>query len=707
MGKILVIAEKPSVARDIANVLGCNNKGEGFLENDKYIVSWAFGHLVTLCEPDEYDKALKRWSAETLPIIPESMKLKAIRGNKKQLDILKKLMNSKETESLICATDSGREGELIFRYIYEYNKCKKPFKRLWISSMTDQAIKEGFERLKPGADYDMLYSSAKCRSEADWLVGMNATRAFTIKYNALLSIGRVQTPTLAMIVKRQKEIDEFVVSEYYEVNADYRDFKGIWTDKDGNTKFKILDEAKIICDKVNGKIAEVKEVNKTENSTRPPQLYDLTELQRECNRMYGFSAQKTLDIAQSLYEKRKMITYPRTDSRYLSSDMVPKIKGIMKRLVNADIFAGYANSVIDMAKLPITKRIVDDSKVSDHHAIIPADNSYRKDSLTNDEKKVFGLIAIRFIAVFYPNYRYTSTKITAVCENEGFVSKGTSVIDYGWKKLYKEVYKNNKEKEEFLPDVKKDDLLNIINAEAVRKETKPPALYNEATLLTAMENAGKNTDDEELKEKLKEFGLGTPATRAAIIERLIKVGYIHRKGKNLMPDEKGKQLIAVVPEEIKSPITTGKWEKGLGSIAKGDMQPEKFMGSIDRYVRFLVDYALHSSADIQFPEEKRKKKAVRAKKLGKCPLCGADVYENTKAYYCGGWKNDCKFTIWKNSLDRYGIKIDSKLVSELLKNGKISGIDVVKAQTGEKCTADLVFNKEKSMIEIMNMTVVK
>lgn len=707
MGKILVIAEKPSVARDIAKVLNCAQKGEGVIYGEKYMVSWAVGHLVTLCEPEDYDKSLKRWSMDTLPIMPEKMKLKAIRGSKKQLDILKKLMNDKETDSIICATDSGREGELIFRYIYDYNKCRKPFKRLWISSMTDAAIKEGFDNLKDGSDYDLLYASAKCRSEADWLVGINATRAFTVKYDALLSIGRVQTPTLAMIVKRQAEIDNFVPEKYYEVTADYGDFKGTWTDSQNSTVIKQLSDAQEIASKVDGKDGLVKEVKKTAKQTLPPQLYDLTELQRDCNKMYGFSAQKTLDIAQSLYEKRKMITYPRTDSRYLSDDMIPKIKVIMRRLVNAEIFAGYAQNVIDMEKLPINKRIVDNKKVTDHHAIIPADNSFRKDSLTPEEKKVFGLVALRFIAVFGDPYKYTSTKITVVCEDEKFITKGTTVTDEGWKRLYREVYKNSREKENILPDVKENDTVHIEKADVEEKETKPPVQYNEATLLTAMENAGKNTDNEELKEKLKEYGLGTPATRAAIIERLIQVGYIHRKGKNLVPDEKGRQLISIVPDEMKSPVTTGKWEKGLGSISKGDMQTEKFMASINRYVAYLVQYARGASPDIKIEDKRKKKSSSKSKTFGKCPLCGGDVLENSKAFYCGGWKNGCKFTLWKDCLDRYGVSLDGKLVKELLKNGKIPGLPVVKAQTGEKCTAELIYNKEKGILELAGMTLIE
>lgn len=708
MGKVLVIAEKPSVARDIAAVLKCGEKGDGFIGGENYIVSWAVGHLVTLCEPDDYDKSLKRWTAGSLPIIPEKMKLKAVRGSKKQLDTLKKLMNAKDTDSIICATDSGREGELIFRYIYEYNKCKKPFKRLWISSMTDAAIKEGFANLRDGKEYDNLYISAKCRSEADWLVGINATRAFTIKYNALLSIGRVQTPTLAMIVKRQNEIDNFVPNKYYEVIADYGDFKGTWTDGKNNTKIDDKSAAEAIAYKVDGKNAAVEEIVKTEKQILPPQLYDLTELQRDCNKTYGFSAKKTLDIVQSLYEKRKMITYPRTDSRYLSDDMIPKIKVVLKRLKDAGIFADYASDLIDGEKLPVTKRIVDNKKVTDHHAIIPADNYYRKDSLTSDEKKVFGLIAIRFIAAFNRPYKYTATKITVLCEDELFISKGNTVTDEGWKRLYKEVYKNVKDNEQILPDVKKDDTVMVKEAHTIEKETKPPLPYNEATLLTAMENAGKNTDDEQLKEKMKEYGLGTPATRAAIIERLIEVGYIHRKGKALIPDIKGKQLISIVPEEMRSPVTTGKWEKGLGSIAKGNMQAEKFMASINRYVYYLVGFAAEKSADIQIEDtKKRKKRSQRAKSFGKCPICGGDVLENSKAYYCAGWKNGCKFTLWKNSLERYGVSMTDKLVKELLTDKTVKKISVIKAQTGEKCTADIIYNKEKNIMELMNMSVIE
>jgi len=404
MGKILVIAEKPSVGKDIAKVLGCNQKGEGCLIGEKYIVTWAIGHLVRLLEPEEYDEKYKRWAYETLPIIPEQMKTKPERKTKKQFDILKKLMNSKEIDSLVCATDSGREGELIFRYIYEAVKCKKPFKRLWISSMTDTAIRKGFESLRPGEEYDALYYSAKCRSEADWLVGMNATRAFTIRYNVLLSIGRVQTPTLSILVQRQKEIDTFVPKDYWEVKADFSGFKGLWTDLE-NHETRIFEEEKAldIARKVRGKQGIIKDLSEEKKKQPPPLLYDLTELQRDGNKMFGFSASKTLSIAQGLYEKRKMITYPRTDSRYVSTDMIPVLKSTLRKL-NIPLYSRFVKPILDMDKLPVSKRIVDDSKVTDHFAIIPTDTVPKLENLTEDEKKIYGLIVKRFFAVFYSDY---------------------------------------------------------------------------------------------------------------------------------------------------------------------------------------------------------------------------------------------------------------------------------------------------------------
>ena len=709
MGKILVIAEKPSVARDIAKVLKANQKGDGCLIGENHVVSWAVGHLVTLAEPEDYDEKYKKWNFSTLPILPEEMKLKAIQQTRSQLKVLHKWMNSAEIDSLICATDSGREGELIFRYIYEITNCKKPFERLWISSMTEEAIKEGFATLKDGREYDLLYTSAKCRSEADWLVGMNATRAYTLRYDALLSIGRVQTPTLALIVNKQKEIDAFVAEDYFEVQADFGGYTGMWIDQEEHTRIEKEETAKAIVQKVSGKQAVITKVEKEEKKTPPPLLYDLTELQRDCNKKFGFSAKKTLDIAQSLYEKRKMITYPRTDSRYLSDDMKGKVHNTLRRLNELEEYQPYTQPL--SGNISFTKRIIDNSKVTDHHAIIPTDGKLRVDSLTEEEKKVFSLVAARFLAVFYPYYRYETTKVYAMAEQEQFLSKGTVVLEEGWQAVEKSLVpatatkkKKKDEEEQKLPALTEGEQRKIEKAAVQKKKTKPPTPYTESSLLSAMENAGRFVEDEALKEQMKDSGLGTPATRAAIIERLLTVGYIVRKGKNLIPTEKGMKLIEVVPIEMSSPQTTGKWEKGLSSISKGKMTEERFMASIRRYVQFLIqDAASGRRADVVFPAEQIRGKKRKNNAFGKCPVCGRDILENTKSFYCAGWKNGCKFSLWKDSLTPYGLTLDGGMVKLLLKSGKTERIPVSLPQTGEKGTAVLILNKEKGgQIEIMD-----
>ncbi len=711
MGKILVIAEKPSVARDIAKVLKANKKGDGCLIGEKYVVSWAVGHLVTLAEPEEYDPKYKKWNFSTLPILPQEMKLKAIAQTRSQLKVLHKWMHSKEIDSLICATDSGREGELIFRYIYEITKCTKPFERLWISSMTEEAIREGFATLKDGREYDLLYTSAKCRSEADWLVGMNATRAYTLRYDALLSIGRVQTPTLAIIVDRQKEIDAFVAEDYFEVQADFGGYTGMWIDKEEHTRIEKEETAKAIVEKVSGKNACITKVEKEEKKMPPPLLYDLTELQRDCNKKFGFSAKKTLDIAQSLYEKRKMITYPRTDSRYLSDDMKGKVRNTIKRLQELEAYAPYAQPLTE--NISFTKRIIDNSKVTDHHAIIPTDAKLRLDSLTEEEGKVFSLVAARFLAVFYPYYKYETTKVYAEAEGERFLSKGAVVLEEGWQAVEKALIpaaatkkKKKDEEEQKLPALTEGEERKIEKATVQKKKTKPPTPYTESSLLSAMENAGRFVEDEALKEQMKDSGLGTPATRAAIIERLLTVGYIVRKGKTLVPTEKGRKLIEVVPNEMRSPQTTGKWEKGLSSIAKGSMTEERFMASIRRYVQFLIqDAASGRRADVVFPEEQIRGKKRKNNVFGKCPICGRDILENTKSFYCAGWRSGCKFSLWKDSLKPYGLELDGGMVKLLLKSGKTDRMAVTMPQTGEKGTAVLILNKDKGgQIEIMDFT---
>ena len=679
MGKIVIIAEKPSVARDIARVLKCNTRGAGFISGADYIITWAVGHLATLFEPEDYSEELKKWRLNTLPIIPPKMEIKAVKQTQDQFEIIKNLINSDEIDSLICATDSGREGELIFRYIYELAKCTKPFKRLWISSMTDEAINAGFATLKNGSDYDSLFSSAKCRSEADWLVGINASRAFSIRYDSNLSIGRVQTPTLAIIVTKYHEIESFQVVDYYEIQAIYDTFTGLWfkESEDGrDTKITDKDTAKKIADKIKGKTATVKTIEKDEKQNPSPLLYDLTELQRDANRKFGFSAEKTLSLAQDLYEKRKLITYPRTDSRYLSEDMAASLANTLKR-ISVPPYDKYTQKLLANLPLPLNKRIIDSSKVTDHHAIIPTNAYLNLSNLTDEEKSVYDLIARRFISVFYPYYQFMITRIITETENELFISKGKTINALGWMELYAQdeepKKRKNDDEEQLLPDLAIGDTKEVKDAKLLHKKTKPPAAYTEATLLSAMENAGRFVEDETLKEQLKESGLGTPATRAGIIERLISVGYIERKGKSLIPTDKGIKLISIVPEELKSPETTGKWEKGLNSIYKGSLLSERFMGSIVRYVNYIVEQCKRNKVDIEFPKNTSlKDNKNNLPSFGKCPKCADGVIlENSKSFYCSQWRRNCKFSIWKNSLSADGIaNINSETVKSLLEIGK-------------------------------------
>lgn len=645
MSKVLVIAEKPSVGRDIARVLGCREKGDGYISGASHIVTWAVGHLAALCDPEDYNPAWKKWNMDALPIMPEEMQLCAVPSGRSQLAVLRKLLHSPEVGSLICATDSGREGELIFRYIYQLCGCCKPFRRLWVSSMTDQAIQEGFANLRPGADYDRLFASARCRSEADWLVGINASRAYTLKYNTLLSVGRVQTPTLAIIVARAREIAAFVPEEYYEIRADFgvdelNTYWGIWQDKDGKTRIlgaKAAEQAKALAAGVKNQPARVRNVTREEKSQPPPLLYDLTELQRDCNKRYGFSAQKTMDIAQGLYERRKLLTYPRTDSRYLSDDLAPRLLGRVQHLAELPQFKPLAEPLLQ-SPLAIGKRIIDNSKVTDHHAIIPTEGRLRLDNLTREEMLVFQLVALRFLAVFMPAYRYAVTRVLtevdlpAGLESQTalFASRGQEILAWGWQQVYQSLQTAEdgaeqkattkrktaaKESEnQQLPNLQPGQAVQVMAARPLRKKTQPPKPYTEAGLLSAMENAGRFVEDEALREQLKENGLGTPATRAAIIERLLKVGYIRRQSKNLLPTEKGERLIDVAPPEMKSPETTGKWERGLSAIAAGRMTEDVFMASIRRYVQFLVQDCRTSNRYVKFPEEPRRFKRSRTKK---------------------------------------------------------------------------------------------
>ena len=606
--KTLVIAEKPSVGRDIARVLKCGQKGDGFLQNEKYIISWAIGHLVTLKEPEDYDPSMKKWRAGDLPILPSSMGLKSMPNTIKQLNVLKNFLISDETEEIICATDSGREGELIFRYIYKWAGCKKPVKRLWISSLTDAAISEGLAKMKPAAEYDNLYASARCRAEADWLVGMNATRAFTLSRNELLPMGRVQTPTLAMLVNRHNEILAFNAKDFFEVKADFAQqsgekYSGTWINKkneENDERTYNREEAEAVAEKIKDATGIIESVETEEKRRLPPQLFDLTELQRECNRKLGFSAKKTLETAQSLYEKHKLITYPRTDSRYLSEDIAPKLKKTIEATATGE-YKSFADYLLSLPNLPTTSRIINNAKVTDHHAIIPTGNKKPLSALSADEAAVYDRILRNFLAAFHPAYVYDETTAITLVENESFRSKGRVEKNIGWMALYshekpakkpaKNSATNPEEAEEKLPPLIKGEPVTVKGTEVLHKKTQPPKPHTEATLLSAMEHAGRHIEDEALKEALKSSGLGTPATRAAIIEKLISSGYIVRVKKNLTPTEKGIKLIEIVPPEMRQPETTGKWERALTKISRGEMDEVRFMESIRRYVVYLVKQA--------------------------------------------------------------------------------------------------------------------
>ena len=695
MGRTVVVAEKPSVGRDIARVLKCTQRGQGCLMNEKWVVTWAVGHLVTLVEPDELDEKYKKWTFDTLPILPEDIPLKVISSSRDQYKVVKDLINASDTDRLVCATDAGREGELIFRYIYTKAKCKKPFDRLWISSMTDEAIQEGFRSIQPGEKYDGLYRSAQCRSQADWLVGMNASRAFTLKYDTLLSVGRVQTPTLAILVKRRKEIEDFKPEEYATVTADFGDYKGMWFHEklEPDTHIPKIDAAKAIAAEVMGKPARIVSADTVRKKEPPPQLYDLTSLQRDANRLLGFTADKTLKIAQSLYETRKALTYPRTDSRYLPPDMIPRVVQTMKLLPPA--YQELVPGALPGGKLPVSKRTVDETKVTDHHAIIPTAQRVKPESFTEDERQLYDLVARRLLAAFYPWCEYDATKVITEVAGEKqphrFRTNGRAVIVNGWHDVpplanppkAKSARKKATEDEEVvLPPLQPGDVRTVKSAAVKEDKTKPPAHMNDASLLAAMETAGKELEDEELVRQMKGSGIGTPATRAAIIERLIKVGYAVRKGKTIIATDKGVQLIAIMPGEIASPEMTGRWELALDQITDGRQDADKFMESIRKFSAFLVNYARSNRASVTFPDETRRRQrrqtlVARGTPVEgcKCPVCKeGDVLENPRSFFCSRSAEGCRFTLWKDCLTRGGgPELSAKLVQLVLTNQVVRG----------------------------------
>ena len=598
--KSLVIAEKPSVARDIARVLGANQKNGGILEGKNYVVTWALGHLVTLADPEEYDRKYEKWEMATLPMLPKEMKLVVIRQTGRQFSVVKTQLFRKDIGEIIIATDAGREGELVARWILEKAGCHKPIKRLWISSVTDKAIKEGFANLKDGHDYDNLYRAAVARAEADWLVGMNGTRALTCKYNAQLSCGRVQTPTLAMIAKREEEIRKFVPKEYYGISLETQDVK--WTWRDEKTKsFRTFsrERAEQIKGRLENAALEITSVEKKAKKTMAPGLYDLTTLQREANLKYGFSAKETLNIMQRLYENHKVLTYPRTDSRYIGKDIVPTIKERLKAC-GIGPYRKLAGALMNKP-VQVNGSFVDDKRVSDHHAIIPTEQFVQLDHMTNEERKIYDMVVRRFLAVLYPASQYEQVTMEAKAAGETFAASGKVIKSLGWREVYEggadddledEADDEKKLKDQRLPEMKTGTRLKILKTSLNTGKTKPPARFTEATLLAAMENPVKfmETRDKEAVKTLGETGgLGTVATRADIIEKLFHSFMMEKKGNEIHITSKAKQLLELVPEDLKKPELTADWEMKLSQIAKGRIRQGDFLHQIRDYTCEIVD----------------------------------------------------------------------------------------------------------------------
>lgn len=644
----VIIAEKPSVAKEIAAFLGAKSRLDGYFEGGGFQVTWAFGHLVSLKEPEEYDPILKKWSLATLPIIPSTFELKLVDnpGVSKQFNVIKKLIRS--STEIIAATDAGREGELIFRYILSLSgQEKKDFKRLWLTSLTDEAMKKAFEQLLPGSHYDNLYAAAKCRSESDWIVGLNATRNFTVRYGRgeiLWSVGRVQTPVLALIVQKDDEIRNFVSEPFWELKTKYRNtvfkYKG--------DRFKVEAQAKELLEKIEPHPFKIQKVEGKMEKVAPPFLYDLTDLQRDMNKRHGMSASETLEIAQSLYES-KMISYPRTDSKFLGSDMkaeVPKILQQLAPIRQTEIGA------LDLNALSFTPRVINNQKTGEHHAIIPTGKSSQ--SLSAFAEKVFNAIVTRFIAAFYPHCVKSVTSVEGSSNDVSFQAKGVQIVDPGWTLLYA------KEKEVEDPEKQKDEeqeLPVFIKGEEgphapfiKQGKTEPPRHFTEGTLLGAMETAGKLVDDEQLKEALKQKGLGTPATRAAIIETLLKRSYIVREKKSLEATDLGRYLIALIQDpSLKSPELTGEWESKLKEVEQGKLQASTFMQEITSYIRELI--------------AKSDSSRINESILGDCPRCKKPIIEGQKGYGCSSWRDGCSFVIWK---EYKGVKLTPLHMRHLL-----------------------------------------
>ena len=659
----LVLAEKPSVAQSIAKVLGANKRGDGYLEGNGYVVSWCVGHLVELAQPEAYEEKYGKWNYNDLPIFPSDWKYEVSSGTKKQFGILKKLMNRNDIESLVCATDAGREGELIFRLVYHKAECHKPFERLWISSMEDSAIREGFEHLKSGTEYDALYEAALCRERADWIVGINATRLFSTLYGQTLNVGRVMTPTLSMAVMREAAIAAFKPEPFYTIQIELDGFSAV------SERFKNKADTEAIAQV--GTAAVVTKAERKEKTEKPPALYDLTSLQRDANRLLGYTAQQTLDYTQNLYEK-KLVTYPRTDSRFLTEDMIPGLPALTELVF-------HTFSVNDGGNPPVhARQVVDNKKVTDHHAIIPTRElqNCNLTELPKGELAVLQLISNRLCVAVGELHRYAETVIELDCGGTLFSAKGKTVLQDGWKALVKkEAFAKAEKKEAELPVLSVGDVLTIQTIEVKEGKTSPPKHYTEDTLLQSMETAGAD----EMPDDAERKGLGTPATRAGIIEKLVRIGFLERKGdkktKYLIPTHKGTALVTVMPEQIQSPSMTADWEEKLLLIEKGEYESGDFMNEIQSFISGLVqNYEVIKESAVLMSKE--------SNSIGKCPICGKPVEEKAKGFFCSD--HSCKFALWKNNryFESIGKTLNSATAQKLLSDGKVKLKSCKSARTG-------------------------
>lgn len=686
--KSLVIAEKPSVGRDIARVLGCKKQAQNALEGENYIVTWALGHLVTLADPEDYDSSYKEWKLDVLPMMPDHMKLVVIRQSARQFQTVKNLIFRKDVKDIIIATDAGREGELVARWILEKAGAKKPLKRLWISSVTDKAIREGFSHLKDGRDYQHLYDAASARAQADWLVGINATRALTCKYNAQLSCGRVQTPTLAIIARREEEIRQFKPKEYYGLTLQAGHLRFTWQEpKSKSTRTFSRERIDDAAKKLQGKTLTVTTVEKTKKRKQAPGLYDLTELQRDANKRFGFSAKETLNIMQRLYEHHKVLTYPRTDSRYIGSDVADTLKDRL-RACGVGPYKKLAGALI-MKPLKTNASFVNDKKVSDHHAIIPTKTMVGSDitGLTSGEKAVLQLIAARLLCAVAEDHSYAEITVKLSSGAEEFTRKGKTVLVPGWKAIWQHFYPEKKKDEDASGSVPAEGtLVHVDTAEVKEGKTSPPKHFTEDTLLSAMETAGADETPDEAERK----GLGTPATRAATIEKLVQRGFIERKGdkktRQLIATEKGNSLITVMPEQIQSASMTAEWEQKLLQVEHGEQDAVDFMSGIEGMIANLVTtYEKVKGADALMS---------RNKVIGTCPHCGAEVLERQKGWFCSN--RECRFVLWKDNayFTKIGKRLTPQIVEKLLRDGRVKLKDCKSQKTGKTYNADLLLSTE-------------